>query len=122
GLGDRRRGGDRAPVRLSGPGRPACHVRQPARLLSDAGYFPDHHRRGGAGESGRRSVLWFPRPTHPHRRRAAMTAQELPQRASILTSIGDAVLDAWSSVRMLARNRVGLLGLIGLIGFFLLTF
>ena len=51
-----------------------------------------------------------------------MTAQEVPHRATILTSIGDAVLGVWSGVRMLARNRVGLLGLIGLVGFFLLTF
>jgi peptide/nickel transport system permease protein len=51
-----------------------------------------------------------------------MSAQNPPRQAVLLTSIGDALLGIWSTVRLLARNRVGLLGLIGLVFFFLLTF
>jgi peptide/nickel transport system permease protein len=51
-----------------------------------------------------------------------MSAQPPPRQAVLLTSIGDALLGIWSTVRLLARNRVGLLGLIGLVFFFLLAF
>jgi hypothetical protein len=34
----------------------------------------------------------------------------------------DILSGAWSGIRLLARNPVGLIGLIGLLAFFLLTF
>jgi peptide/nickel transport system permease protein len=49
----------------------------------------------------------------------------VPGRAlhqTILTSVGDIVLSVWAAVRLLARNRIGLLGLLGLLFFFLLAF
>jgi peptide/nickel transport system permease protein len=51
-----------------------------------------------------------------------MTIQARPQRTTILNRIADALLGLWSGVRLLARNRVGLLGLIGLLCFLLLAF
>jgi peptide/nickel transport system permease protein len=51
-----------------------------------------------------------------------MTIQARPQGTTILNRIADALLGPWSGVRLLARNRVGLLGLIGLLCFLLLAF
>ena len=51
-----------------------------------------------------------------------MTAQLPAQRTTILNQIADAFSGAWSAVRLLARNRVGLIGLIGLTAFLLLAF
>jgi len=51
-----------------------------------------------------------------------MTTQPIRQRSSLLSSIADTLLGLWSSVRLLARNRIGLIGLIGLLFFLLLAF
>jgi peptide/nickel transport system permease protein len=51
-----------------------------------------------------------------------MSAQSPAHSASILNRIADALSGAWSGVRMLARNRVGLIGLIGVLAFLLLAF
>ena len=51
-----------------------------------------------------------------------MTAQSPAHSATILNRIADAMSDAWSAVRTLARNRVGLIGLIGVVAFLLLAF
>jgi peptide/nickel transport system permease protein len=51
-----------------------------------------------------------------------MTIQARPQRTTILNRIADALIGLWSAVRLLARNRIGLLGLIGLLCFLLLAF
>jgi peptide/nickel transport system permease protein len=51
-----------------------------------------------------------------------MTAQSPAHSTTILNRIADAMFGAWSAVRLLARNRVGLIGLIGLTAFLLLAF
>jgi peptide/nickel transport system permease protein len=51
-----------------------------------------------------------------------MTVQELPHRRGPLAGLADALLSVWSGIRLLARNRIGLIGLVGLLAFFLLTF
>jgi peptide/nickel transport system permease protein len=51
-----------------------------------------------------------------------MTTQKVRWRSTALTAVADLVLGVWSGLRLLARNRVGLIGLIGLLFFFLLTF
>ena len=51
-----------------------------------------------------------------------MTTQELGRGSTILSGIADILLSVWSGLRMLARNRVGLLGLIGVLFIFLLAF
>jgi peptide/nickel transport system permease protein len=39
-----------------------------------------------------------------------------------MSRLADALLGAWSAIRLLARNRVGLIGLIGVLAFLLLAF
>jgi peptide/nickel transport system permease protein len=51
-----------------------------------------------------------------------MAAQGLPARSSRRSVVAEMLLGLWSGVRLLARNRVGLLGLIGLLFFLLLAF
>jgi peptide/nickel transport system permease protein len=51
-----------------------------------------------------------------------MSVQARTPRTTILNRIADALLGLWSAVRLLARNRVGLIGLIGVVAFFLLAF
>jgi len=51
-----------------------------------------------------------------------MTAQSPAYTSTILSRIADALSGVWSAVRLLARNRVGLIGLIGLMAFLLLAF
>jgi peptide/nickel transport system permease protein len=51
-----------------------------------------------------------------------MTTQRTPQRWSLLSSVVDTLLGVWSSLRLLARNPIGLIGLIGLLLFFVLAF
>jgi peptide/nickel transport system permease protein len=51
-----------------------------------------------------------------------MTAQELPRRSPLLASVADVLLGVWGGVRLLVRNPVGLLGLIGLLCFLFLAF
>ncbi len=51
-----------------------------------------------------------------------MTTQELPRRSTLLAGAADILLGVWAGVRLLVRNPVGLLGLIGLLAFVLLAF
>jgi len=51
-----------------------------------------------------------------------MSAEARPARTTILHRILDALLGLWAGVRLLARNPVGLIGLIGLLCFLLLAF
>ena len=51
-----------------------------------------------------------------------MSAQGLPVRSSRGNVVVEMLLGLWSGVRLLARNRIGLLGLIGLLFFLLLAF
>ena len=51
-----------------------------------------------------------------------MTAQSTAHTTTIMNRIGDALFGVWSAIRLLARNRVGLIGLIGLTAFLLLAF
>jgi peptide/nickel transport system permease protein len=51
-----------------------------------------------------------------------MSVEARPARTTILHRILDALLGLWAGVRLLARNPVGLIGLIGLLCFLLLAF
>ncbi|HET9222305.1 MAG TPA: ABC transporter permease [Roseiflexaceae bacterium] len=51
-----------------------------------------------------------------------MAAEGLPVRSSRRNALAEFFLSLWSGVRLLARNRVGLIGLIGLLFFLLLAF
>jgi peptide/nickel transport system permease protein len=51
-----------------------------------------------------------------------MTAQKLPLYSTLLGSLADAALGLGAGIRLLARNPVGLIGLIGLLFFLLLAF
>jgi len=51
-----------------------------------------------------------------------MAAQRLPVRSSRRNAVAEMLLGLWSGVRLLARNRIGLVGLIGLVFFLLLAF
>src|SRR5262245_9678364 len=51
-----------------------------------------------------------------------MHSQQSSLRPTRRNSILEALLSVWSGVRLLARNRVGLIGLIGLVCFLLLAF
>ena len=51
-----------------------------------------------------------------------MAAQGFPARSSRRGAAAELLLGLWSGVRLLARNRVGLIGLIGLLFFMLLAF
>jgi peptide/nickel transport system permease protein len=51
-----------------------------------------------------------------------MTTQQISRRSSLLARVADSLLGVWSGVRLLARNPVGLIGLIGLTAFLLLAF
>src|SRR5262245_47636408 len=51
-----------------------------------------------------------------------MATQPALSRAARRNLVADALVSIWSAVRLLARNRVGLIGLIGLLCFVLLAF
>jgi peptide/nickel transport system permease protein len=51
-----------------------------------------------------------------------MATRELTADVPMLSGIANMFSSIWGTIRLLARNRVGLLGLIGLLFFFLLTF
>src|SRR3954447_15427084 len=51
-----------------------------------------------------------------------MSVEARPARTTMLHRILDALLGLWAGVRLLARNPVGLIGLIGLLCFLLLAF
>jgi peptide/nickel transport system permease protein len=51
-----------------------------------------------------------------------MATQESSAGTARRSGVADFVLGIWSVVRLLARNRIGLIGLIGVLGFVLLTF
>jgi peptide/nickel transport system permease protein len=51
-----------------------------------------------------------------------MAAQEFPARSSRRNAAVELLLSIWFGVRLLARNRIGLLGLLGLLCFILLAF
>jgi peptide/nickel transport system permease protein len=51
-----------------------------------------------------------------------MATQEAPVRSARRNAVADILFGIWSSVRLLAQNRVGLIGLIGTLCFFLIAF
>ncbi|HEU5099951.1 MAG TPA: ABC transporter permease [Roseiflexaceae bacterium] len=51
-----------------------------------------------------------------------MTAQSPAHSTTLLSRFADALFGLWSAIRLLARNRIGLIGLIGVIAFLLLAF